>query len=48
MSGFEMFCERCGKRYGNEETTTVRPCPHCELPVSAKARFCRRCGSAPS
>jgi hypothetical protein len=24
----------------------IRPCPHCELPVSAKARFCRRCGSA--
>ena len=27
---------------------TVRPCPHCDLPVSAKARFCRRCGSAQS
>jgi hypothetical protein len=25
---------------------TVRPCPNCELPVSARARFCRRCGSA--
>jgi hypothetical protein len=24
----------------------VRPCPTCELPVSARARFCRRCGSA--
>jgi len=24
----------------------IRPCAHCDLPVSAKARFCRRCGSA--
>ena len=24
----------------------IRPCHQCELPVSAKARFCRRCGSA--
>jgi hypothetical protein len=24
----------------------IRPCPTCDLPVSAKARFCRRCGSA--
>ncbi|HUR15732.1 MAG TPA: hypothetical protein VMZ33_00475 [Candidatus Limnocylindrales bacterium] len=24
----------------------VRPCPNCDLPVSAAARFCRRCGSA--
>jgi hypothetical protein len=27
---------------------SIRPCPQCELPVSAKARFCRRCGSAQS
>ena len=26
----------------------IRPCHQCELPVSAKARFCRRCGSAPT
>jgi hypothetical protein len=26
----------------------IRPCRQCELPVSAKARFCRRCGSAQS
>ena len=26
----------------------VRACPSCDLPVSAKARFCRRCGSAQS
>ncbi|MEX2548508.1 MAG: hypothetical protein WD830_12100 [Chloroflexota bacterium] len=25
---------------------TIRPCSNCELPVSAKAHFCRRCGSA--
>ena len=24
----------------------IRPCAQCDLPVSAKARFCRRCGSA--
>jgi hypothetical protein len=24
----------------------VRPCTHCDLPVSAAARFCRRCGAA--
>ena len=24
----------------------IRPCHQCDLPVSAKARFCRRCGSA--
>jgi hypothetical protein len=24
----------------------IRPCHNCDLPVSAKARFCRRCGSA--
>jgi hypothetical protein len=24
----------------------IRPCPTCDLPVSAKARFCRRCGAA--
>jgi hypothetical protein len=24
----------------------IRPCPKCDLPVSAKARFCRRCGSS--
>lgn len=27
---------------------TVRPCPQCDLPVSARARYCRRCGSAQS
>ena len=26
----------------------IRPCHQCDLPVSAKARFCRRCGSAQS
>jgi len=26
----------------------IRPCPSCALPVSAKAHFCRRCGSAQS
>jgi hypothetical protein len=25
---------------------SVRPCHNCQLSVSAKARFCRRCGSA--
>jgi hypothetical protein len=25
---------------------SVRPCHNCHLSVSAKARFCRRCGSA--
>jgi hypothetical protein len=25
---------------------SIRPCSTCDLPVSARARFCRRCGSA--
>jgi hypothetical protein len=25
---------------------SVRPCRNCQLSVSAKARFCRRCGTA--
>src|SRR5687767_12373881 len=27
MSGFEMFCERCGKRYGSEEASAEAPQP---------------------
>ncbi|MEO6351124.1 MAG: hypothetical protein ABIP53_10790 [Candidatus Limnocylindrales bacterium] len=27
MTGFEMFCERCGTRYGSEESTTVEALP---------------------
>jgi hypothetical protein len=29
----------------NRPTGPTRACPNCSLPLSTKARFCRRCGA---
>jgi hypothetical protein len=34
------------EKAGGHAASGIRPCYNCSLPVSASARFCRRCGSA--